>query len=389
MKSGIEAPPKRYRYTGMERDEESGLSYHGQRSYATEVARWISSDPTGIADGLNVFCYVRGNPQGLVDRAGGAADAFQAAKEGKLWETFIMNKISGQIPLVEQVTIKGMVDDKEVTSVADGLGRTDKGLTVFESKLNPTTMLTDPQKKLMEKIKKGGAFQIAATEEKKLKALGKVLGLSPKGSLIAHDYVVVNRGNANLVLQAVKAIGPDEVAVMVKGGKFVTYKKEEALLVEKFIQSKPWMQWEDAVKAVRESASAAKEVSLAEKAGKAEAKAMQQGASEAFSGLSPGPGDRINEYDSLQQESVQNGAAVGALGNPVTGIWTAASGQLAGADAGVRRARRSAPAAVPQEEGFWSWLPNPFASDPPDAGTLKDAMRKADDDARRQATQGW
>ena len=34
----IEVPPKRYRYTGMERDEESGLSYHSRRYYAS----WLS-----------------------------------------------------------------------------------------------------------------------------------------------------------------------------------------------------------------------------------------------------------------------------------------------------------------------------------------------------------
>src|SRR5262249_28105528 len=44
MKSQVEAPPKRYRYTGMERDEESGLSYHGARHYAQWLGRWVSCD---------------------------------------------------------------------------------------------------------------------------------------------------------------------------------------------------------------------------------------------------------------------------------------------------------------------------------------------------------
>lgn len=43
--SGIKAAAKRYRYTGMERDEESGLDYHGARYYALWVGRWISIDP--------------------------------------------------------------------------------------------------------------------------------------------------------------------------------------------------------------------------------------------------------------------------------------------------------------------------------------------------------
>jgi RHS repeat-associated protein len=36
---------KRYRYTGKERDEESGLYYHGARYYAPWLARWASCDP--------------------------------------------------------------------------------------------------------------------------------------------------------------------------------------------------------------------------------------------------------------------------------------------------------------------------------------------------------
>ncbi|KAL2802677.1 hypothetical protein BJX63DRAFT_437639 [Aspergillus granulosus] len=54
--------PKRYRYNGKERDEESGLYYYGARYYAPWISRWINADPSGITDGLNVFVYVRCNP---------------------------------------------------------------------------------------------------------------------------------------------------------------------------------------------------------------------------------------------------------------------------------------------------------------------------------------
>jgi RHS repeat-associated protein len=37
--------PKRYRYTGKERDDESGLYYHGARYYAPWLGRWLSADP--------------------------------------------------------------------------------------------------------------------------------------------------------------------------------------------------------------------------------------------------------------------------------------------------------------------------------------------------------
>lgn len=61
---------KRYRYTGKERDTETGLYYHGARYYAPWLARWTSCDPAGLADGVNVYAYVRGNPVNRRDPTG-------------------------------------------------------------------------------------------------------------------------------------------------------------------------------------------------------------------------------------------------------------------------------------------------------------------------------
>lgn len=44
-RSGVEVSLKRYRYTGKERDEESGLYYHGARYMAPWLGRWTSTDP--------------------------------------------------------------------------------------------------------------------------------------------------------------------------------------------------------------------------------------------------------------------------------------------------------------------------------------------------------
>ena len=66
----IQAPPKRYRYTGMERDEESGLSYHSARYLLSWLGSWVSTDPIGIGDGLNIYEYVHGNPVVRVDNRG-------------------------------------------------------------------------------------------------------------------------------------------------------------------------------------------------------------------------------------------------------------------------------------------------------------------------------
>jgi RHS repeat-associated protein len=66
----ISPAAKRYRYTGKERDEETGLNYHGARYYAPWLGRWVACDPAGIGDGLNLFGYVNGNPIRLIDAKG-------------------------------------------------------------------------------------------------------------------------------------------------------------------------------------------------------------------------------------------------------------------------------------------------------------------------------
>jgi len=62
--------PKRYRYTGKERDEQSGLSSHGARYYALWLGRWTAADPAGLLDGSSLYVYTRGNPVVFADPHG-------------------------------------------------------------------------------------------------------------------------------------------------------------------------------------------------------------------------------------------------------------------------------------------------------------------------------
>lgn len=66
----LKASAKRYRYTGMERDEETGMEYHSARYYLPWLGRWLSVDPIGIGDGVNVYRYVGNNPLILRDSSG-------------------------------------------------------------------------------------------------------------------------------------------------------------------------------------------------------------------------------------------------------------------------------------------------------------------------------
>jgi len=65
---------KRYRFTGQERDEESGLSYHTARYLAPWLCRWVSADPGGAVDGANLFVYTGNNPVAFTDRSGQQQD---------------------------------------------------------------------------------------------------------------------------------------------------------------------------------------------------------------------------------------------------------------------------------------------------------------------------
>jgi RHS repeat-associated protein len=69
-RSASEISLKRYRYTGKERDGETGFSYHGARYYAPWLGRWMSCDPIGIAGGLNFYNYAYASPSYYSDSSG-------------------------------------------------------------------------------------------------------------------------------------------------------------------------------------------------------------------------------------------------------------------------------------------------------------------------------
>jgi RHS repeat-associated protein len=68
--ANIIAAAKRYRYTGMERDEESGLEYHSARYYLPWLGRWLNADPIGIKGGINLYAYAGNNPVHRTDTKG-------------------------------------------------------------------------------------------------------------------------------------------------------------------------------------------------------------------------------------------------------------------------------------------------------------------------------
>jgi len=94
--SEIKVAAKRYRYTGMERDEETGLNYHHARYYANWLGRWIASDPIGIKGGNNLYSYVLNNPINKTDLMGKAPRP-NAMNEGTYWHAVSLPLIAEKI----------------------------------------------------------------------------------------------------------------------------------------------------------------------------------------------------------------------------------------------------------------------------------------------------
>lgn len=80
--SQAESDYKTIRYSGKERDA-SGLYYYGYRYYQPWAGRWLSADPAGTIDGVNLYRMVQNNPVTLHDSNGLAPD-----KRGTIYAPF-------------------------------------------------------------------------------------------------------------------------------------------------------------------------------------------------------------------------------------------------------------------------------------------------------------
>jgi RHS repeat-associated protein len=69
MTGGVDT---RYKYTGREFDQETGLHYYRARYFDAQVGRFISQDPLGFGsgDGSNLYAYVTNQPVNRVDPSG-------------------------------------------------------------------------------------------------------------------------------------------------------------------------------------------------------------------------------------------------------------------------------------------------------------------------------
>ena len=160
-RSVAEAKYKTVRYSGRERDA-TGLYYYGYRYYQPWAGRWLSADPAGIMDGLNLFRMVRNNPLRFFDTNGLAPSddksqqalgrpyikeaKYLAAEQLSAAEKFLNNASDNDVALDIYKTFFGqhMGEEKlglwktQIKSVSEGINKLDTKRNVRYSPLKIT-----------------------------------------------------------------------------------------------------------------------------------------------------------------------------------------------------------------------------------------------------------
>jgi len=110
---------KRYRYSGKERDEESGLYYFGGRFYFAAIRSWLSPDPLGPRRHLNSYETFLNNPLRYVDPLGLQTES----------STTTPPKVTGDA--AEGVTIEGWETTRDWKDRKGPVKPTEKATTEF------------------------------------------------------------------------------------------------------------------------------------------------------------------------------------------------------------------------------------------------------------------
>jgi RHS repeat-associated protein len=137
--SATEVNLKRYRYTGIERDDETGLAYHVARYYMPWLGRWVSCDPNGLQDGTNVYQYVTSNPVASIDVTGTNGTK-------KTNPTSTQAKLNDVVPYGTKIENRGKIGknvqkDHPIAQSKIKLMRTDpKGKLHYNPKKDPTVL---------------------------------------------------------------------------------------------------------------------------------------------------------------------------------------------------------------------------------------------------------
>ena len=74
-------------------DKETGLINFGRRFYDPTVGRFVTADPSGFADGPNLYAYCGGDPINLIDPDGQLSKSFSSGSSAPSWLSSTQNNL--------------------------------------------------------------------------------------------------------------------------------------------------------------------------------------------------------------------------------------------------------------------------------------------------------
>ncbi len=108
------------KFTGKERDAETGLDYYRARYYDPKIGRFISEDPIKHNGGLNFYAYVDNSPVNFIDPTGEMKLPGWMGTTARKWVLAGMMAISGKKSKEAEALMKALNDTKVVHMTKGG-----------------------------------------------------------------------------------------------------------------------------------------------------------------------------------------------------------------------------------------------------------------------------
>ncbi|WP_175517936.1 polymorphic toxin-type HINT domain-containing protein [Thiothrix caldifontis] len=134
------------RLAGQYYDAETGLHYNYFRYYDPEIGRYITSDPIGLAGGINTYAYVGGNPLYWIDPLGLSPSSSEAGQ----FVDWLLNHANQDIS--DQGGLGALFWDMTAANVIDAFNQFAGGC--FEDALTSAALAVFKPFKLIKKLEK-------------------------------------------------------------------------------------------------------------------------------------------------------------------------------------------------------------------------------------------